>query len=75
MEAIIRRCAFLTKFGKYRLDVCIRYLLDLVNPLPPSGAVRERKKIILEDLFGSVLSHLKKYHPSVNLNFDDLGIF
>jgi len=33
------------------------------------------KKKILEDLFGSVLSHFKKYHPSGNLKFNNLGIF
>jgi len=32
-----------------------------------------RKKI--EDLFSSVLSQFKKYHPSGNLKFDYLGIF
>jgi len=31
------------------------------NPLPPSDAVRKQKKNILEDLFSSVLSYLKKY--------------
>jgi len=34
-----------------------------------------RKKNILEDLFSSVLSQFKKYHPSENLNFNYLGIF
>ena len=33
------------------------------------------RKIILEDLFCSVLSQFKKYHPSVNLKFGYLGIF
>jgi len=32
------------------------------------------KNNILEDLFCSVLSLLKKYHPSGNLNFNYLGI-
>jgi len=32
------------------------------------------KKNILEDLFRSVLSQLKKYHPSGNLKFNNLGI-
>ena len=46
----------------------------MINPLPPKDAVRQQKKNILEDLFSSVLSQLKKYHPSGNLNFDGLGI-
>jgi len=32
--------------------------------LPPSDTVRQQKKNIFEDLFSSVLSQLKKYHPS-----------
>jgi len=43
-----------------------------VNPLPPSNTVRKQKKIILEDLFSSVLSQLKKYHSSGNLKFNSL---
>jgi len=46
-----------------------------VNPLPPSDAVQEQKKNMLEDLFSSVLSQFKKYHPSRNLKFNNLGIF
>jgi len=34
-----------------------------------------RKKYILEDLFSSVLSQLKKYPPSGNLKCNYLGIF
>jgi len=30
---------------------------------------------ILEDLFSSVLSKFKKYHPPGNLKFNNLGIF
>jgi len=33
-----------------------------------------RKKNILEDFFSSVLSNCKKYHPSGNLKFNNLGI-
>jgi len=44
------------------------------NPLPLSDAVRQQKKN-LEDLFSSVLSRFKKYHPSGNLKFNNLGIF
>jgi len=46
----------------------------IFNPLPPSDAVRQQKKK-LEDLFSSVLSQLKKYHPSENLKFNYTGIF
>jgi len=35
----------------------------------------ETEKNILEDLFSSVLSQIKKYHPSGNLKFNYLGIF
>jgi len=34
-----------------------------------------REKNILEDLFSSVLSQFKKYHPSGNLKFNNLGIY
>jgi len=34
-----------------------------------------RKKNIIDDLFSLALSHFKKYHPSGNLKFDNLGIF
>jgi len=46
--------------------------------LKPSTAQRcrsETEKNILEDLFSSVLSKYKKYHPSGNLKFNNLGIF
>jgi len=33
------------------------------------------RKNILEDLFSSVLSLFKKYHPSGNQKFNNLGIF
>jgi len=33
------------------------------------------EKITLEDLFSSVLSQFKKYHPSGNLKLNNLGIF
>jgi len=44
----------------------------LINPLPPSDS--ETEKFISEDLFSSVLSELKKYQPSGNLKFNNLGI-
>jgi len=46
-----------------------------LNPLPPSDAVSTTGKIILDDLFRSVLSQFKKYHPSGNLKFHNLGTF
>jgi len=33
------------------------------------------EKFILEELFSSVLSQFKKYHPSGNLKFNNLGVF
>jgi len=35
----------------------------------------ETGKIILEDLFSSVLFNFKKYHPSGNLKVNNVGIF
>jgi len=35
----------------------------------------ETEKNILQDLFSSVLSQFKKYHPSGNIKFNYLGIF
>jgi len=46
-----------------------------LNPLSPSDAVQQQKKNILEDLSSSELSQFKKYHPSGNLKFNNLGIF
>jgi len=43
--------------------------------IAPSDAVRKQKKIISEDLFSSVSSKFKKYRPSKNLKFNNLGIF
>jgi len=45
-----------------------------LNPSPPRDAVRRRGKK-LEDLFSSVLSQFKKYHPSENLKLNNLDIF
>jgi len=41
------------------------------RPAVPFGT----ETFILEDLFSSVLSQFKKYHPSENLKFNNLGIF
>jgi len=46
-----------------------------VVKLPPSDAVRKQKKNILEDIFSSILSQFKTYHPPGNLRFHYLGIF
>jgi len=35
----------------------------------------ETEEFILVNLFSSVLSQLKKYHPSGNLKLNNLGIF
>ena len=41
----------------------------------PSDAVRRTEKLFtLEDLFSSVLLQFKKYHPSGNLKYNNLGI-
>jgi len=45
---------------------------------PPTTAQQcrsETENFILEDLFSSVLSQSKKYHPSGNRKFNNLGIF
>jgi len=34
-----------------------------------------KKKNILEDIFSSVLSHFKEYQPSLNVKFNNVGIF
>jgi len=47
----------------------------LLNPLPPSDAVRKRKTNILEDLFSLVFLQFQKYHPSGHLKLNNLGIF
>jgi len=41
---------------------------------PSAMPFGNRKKNILEDPFSLVLSQFKKYHPSGNLNFYNLGI-
>jgi len=66
-------------FGQNHELICT-FSLDIpwklwVNPLPPSDAVRKQKKNILKDLFSTVLTLFKKYHPSANMKFKNLGIF
>jgi len=47
----------------------------LINPLPPSDAVRKLKNLSERILFTSVFSVLKKIHPSRKLKFNNLVIF
>jgi len=68
--------------GKVNLKVNLKFLsfhdnLGVsVNPLPPSKRSRsETEKIILEHLSSTGLSQFKKYHPSGNLRFNNLGNF
>jgi len=49
-----------------------KFPYDLPTPI---DAVRQQKKNTLEDLFSSVLSQFKKYHPSGNLKLIYLGNF
>ena len=44
-----------------------------IKPLSPSDAVRKQKN--LEDVFSSLSLKIRKYHPSGNLKFNNLGIF
>jgi len=53
----------------------VRHKVHFLNPHPPSNAVQKQEKFNLEDLFSSVLSQFKKYRPSGNLKFNNLGIF
>jgi len=49
-----------------------------LSPIQPSTAQRcrsETERHILEDRFSSSLSQFKKYHPSGNPKFNNLGIF
>jgi len=46
-----------------------------INPLPLSDAVWKQKIYILADLFSSVLSQFKKYHPPGHQKYNDLSIF
>jgi len=44
-----------------------------LNPLPPSDAVRQQKKIFLR-IFSVHIVSILKYHPSGNLKFYNLRI-
>jgi len=50
-------------------------MCSLFTHFRPAMPFANRKKNILEDLFSSVMSLSKKYHPSGNLKFNDVGIF
>jgi len=54
----------------YLLFHYIRLLLTHYRP-----AIRSETEKKLDHLFSSVLSKFKKYHSSVNLKFNNLGIF
>jgi len=45
-----------------------------LNPLPPSDAVWQQKKIFLRIFSVQYYLNVKKYHPSGNLKFFNLGI-
>jgi len=46
-----------------------------IQPTTAQRCRSETEKNILDDFLSSVLSQLKKYHPSGNLTFNNLGIF
>jgi len=60
--------------GQVLWPVRQRYISALLTHYRPTMPFGDRKKNILEDLFSSVLSQLKKYHPSGNLKFNYIGI-
>jgi len=62
-------------FGLIVLYHIFKLLKTIISPVPPCDAVRKQKKNILEDLFSSVLTQFKKYHPLGNLKCNYLGIF
>jgi len=45
------------------------------NPFLPGDAVWKKKKNILEDFSVQYCHNLKKYYPSGDLKFNNLGIF
>jgi len=50
-------------------------VLFVPQPTTAQRSRSETEKFILEDLFSSVLPLFKKYHPSKNLKYNNLGIF
>ena len=72
--------------GVVALGVLVNYLANTVSsqlgweivtnqPFTAQRCRSATEHFILEDLFSSVLSYFKKYHPPGNLNFINLGIF
>ena len=60
-----------TRYHISNLLVVSCFSLTHYRPAMPFG----NRKNIFEDLFSSVLSQIKKYHPPRNLKFNYLGIF
>jgi len=46
----------------------------IFQPTTAQRCRSETEKYILEDVLSSVLPYLKKYHPSGNLKFNNLGV-
>jgi len=64
----------LSQLTRSLLGLCLRSSWAIIfNPPPPSYAVWKQKKIF-KDIFSSVSSQFKKYHPSGNLKFNNSGI-
>jgi len=53
---------------------CYQRIFYFILPFTTQRCRSATEKNIFEDLFSSVLSQFKKYHPSRNLKFYDLGI-
>jgi len=49
--------------------------ISILNPIPPSDAVRKQEKKYCRGSFQFSIVKIKKYHPSRNLKFGILGIF
>jgi len=49
--------------------------MPFLSPTTTQRCHLETDKFILEDVFSSVLSHFKKYSPSVNVKFNNYGSF
>jgi len=64
-----------TKKWRFPLKFILYFLPSTIQPTTAQRCRSETVKNILEDLFSSVLSQFKKYHLSVNLKLNNLGIF
>jgi len=50
-------------------------MVHLINPLPPSVAVRKQKKnYVIGPFFGQYCHQFKKYNSSRNMKLSNLGI-